>query len=59
MQHFVDTQLVLNRDENHFKMTMFLKASVCDGQKHYPGMKWTFDWVPRESVDEILVDEEH
>ena len=47
------TTVVLNRDEEHAKMTSFLKASGCDRQKHNPGVKWTLDGDARDMVDEI------
>ena len=43
MQQYCNGLVVLNRDEDHFKMTKLLKASWCDRQKHNPGIKWTVD----------------
>ena len=53
MQQYFDGPVFLNRDENHFKMATFLKASGCDRQKHTPGVKWAFDGDARDMVDEI------
>ena len=52
MQQYFDGQVVLNRDEDHVKMTRFLKTSGCDRQKYNrrcienrPGVN--FQWIFR------------
>ena len=52
MQQYFDGPVVLNRDEYHFKMATFLKASECDQQKHNSSREVDIWERPRDLVDE-------
>ena len=53
MQQYVDDPVVINRDEDHFKMTTFLKTSGCDRKNKTPSVMLTFANDARYIVDEI------
>ena len=53
MQQFLDGPVVVNRNEDYFKMATVLKTSGYDRQKHKPGVNWTVERDARDTVDEI------
>ena len=52
MQQYFDGTIVLKWDEDHVKMTRFLKHLIVISKNITPDVKWTYDGDTEDMVDD-------